>query len=454
VLCRQLSKCPSIAPGLDTTGRSPVYSTIGSTQGGLSIPCHVLDIEYNMLNFIYNQPHERKTKPMNQAEKESQPVNYKDYSILIVDDLPVNLGVVVDYLESYGFGIRIARSGDTAIKRVRYDPPDLILLDILMPGMDGFETCRKLKAIKAAKDIPIIFMTSLTDVEDKVKGFEAGAVDYVTKPLNQEEVLARVKTHLRMRDLTLSLREKNKLLETSGQVERDRLFAAISQQREQLRALNQKLNEVQEAERKQLARELHDEMGQALTAISINLAAMAQDLPPNYAKSLSERLKESQMLADQTLEQIRELSFNLRPAMLDDLGLAPTLRWYLKRYQKRVGITVDLEASSLKERLPVDIETALYRIFQEALTNITRHARASHVELIIRRSKDGVLVEIKDDGCGFEMEQVFGSEASTSGMGLLGMRERTVLLGGIFNLHSAPGAGTQVSIEIPLEAAS
>jgi DNA-binding response OmpR family regulator len=115
-----------------------------------------------------------------------------------VDDLPVNLGVVVDYLVSYGFGIRIARSGETAIKRVSYSPPDLILLDILMPGMDGFETCRRLKAIESAKDIPIIFMTSLTDVEDKVKGFEAGAVGFVTKPRNQEEVLARVETQLRL----------------------------------------------------------------------------------------------------------------------------------------------------------------------------------------------------------------------------------------------------------------
>jgi signal transduction histidine kinase len=159
--------------------------------------------------------------------------------------------------------------------------------------------------------------------------------------------------------------KRTNFLETSGQVERDRLFTAISQQREQLRA-QLKLNEVQEAERKQLARELHDEMGQALTAISINLAAMAQELPPNCTKSFLERLNESKMLTDQTLEQVRELSFNLRPAMLDDLGLVPTLRWYLKRYKKRINIAVDLEVSSLKERLPVNIETALYRIFQEA----------------------------------------------------------------------------------------
>lgn len=406
-----------------------------------------------MLTVLPDKPYGHPKKIMNQAAKDSLPISFQDYNILIVDDMPVNLGVVVDYLESYGFGIRIARNGETAIKRVRYAPPDLILLDILMPGIDGFETCRRLKALKAGKDIPIIFMTSLADVEDKVKGFEAGAVDYVTKPLNQEEVLARVKTHLRLRNLTLSLREKNKLLETSGQVERDRLFEAISQQREQLRALNQKLNEVQEAERKQLARELHDEMGQALTAISINLATIAQELPPNCAKPMLERLNESKMLTDQTLEQIRELSFRLRPAMLDDLGLVPTLRWYLKRYEKRVNLAVSLEVSGLNERLPVEIETALYRISQEALTNVTRHAQANQVQLTIQRYKTGVSFEIKDDGCGFDLEQVFGQEAPTSGTGLLGMRERIVLLGGVFKVNSAPGAGTQVLIEIPLESA-
>jgi signal transduction histidine kinase len=377
--------------------------------------------------------------------------NYQDYNILIVDDTPVNLGVVVDYLENYGFGIRIARNGETALKRVQYDPPDLVLLDILMPGMDGFETCRRLKHIGAAKDIPVIFMTSLTSIEDRVKGFEAGAVDYVTKPLQQEEVLARVKTHLRLRKQTLSLQEQHKLMESSNQVERNRLFEAIGQQREQLRALNQKLTEVQEAERKQLARELHDEMGQALTAISINLAAIMQELPPACSASLHDRLNESKLLAEQTLEQVRELSFNLRPAMLDDLGLVPALHWYIKRFSNRIKIPIDMEAIELKERLPAHIETALYRIFQEALTNVSRHAQASKIYLVLRRKGPTVFVQIEDNGVGFDMTQVINRESSKNGTGLLSMQERTNLLGGTFKIFSEPGCGTRISIEMPLE---
>jgi len=106
---------------------------------------------------------------MSKDAKPSAKFNLQGYSILIVDDTPVNLGVIVDYLESYGFGIRIARSGENALKRVHYDPPDIILLDVLMPGIDGFETCRRLKADETTKDIPVIFMTSLTSPEDRVR---------------------------------------------------------------------------------------------------------------------------------------------------------------------------------------------------------------------------------------------------------------------------------------------
>ncbi len=373
------------------------------------------------------------------------------YNILIVDDTPVNLGVIVQFLQNSGFGIRIARNGESALKRVEYDKPDVILLDVLMPGIDGFETCRRLKENAATRDIPVIFMTSLTSAEDKVKGFEAGAVDYVTKPLHQEEVLMRIKTHLRLRDLTLSLQAENKQLETSSQIERNRLFEAISQQRQQLRALNRKLTEVQESERKQLARELHDEMGQALTAISINLAAIAQEIPPHNATALRERLEEAQLLTDQTLEEVRELAFNLRPAMLDDLGLAPTLRWYINRYAKRVNLKVELEVFDLTERLPAAVETALYRIFQEALTNVSKHAQASTVHLLLRRRDTDVIALIEDDGRGFDVAKVLAREFPEIGTGLLGMRERVVLLGGNFSIQSEPEQGTRISVEIPLE---
>ena len=147
------------------------------------------------------------------------------YTILIVDDNPTNLGVLSNYLKDYGFRILVARSGESTLKKAQFVQPDLILLDIMMPDLNGFEICRHLKANPATKNIPIIFMTALTQIEDKVKGFELGAVDYITKPLQHEEVVARVATHLRLQQTTDELRAANAALykravqlETSSQV--------------------------------------------------------------------------------------------------------------------------------------------------------------------------------------------------------------------------------------------
>jgi PAS domain S-box-containing protein len=130
-------------------------------------------------------------------------------TILIVDDTPQNLEALMSFLENFGFGIAVAQSGEAAIKQIEYALPDVILLDVLMPGMDGFETCRRLRDHPLAKDIPVIFMTALSDVVDKVTGFEAGGVDYITKPVQHEEVLARVNTHLIIQKLQQQLRKEN-----------------------------------------------------------------------------------------------------------------------------------------------------------------------------------------------------------------------------------------------------
>ncbi|MCA9933248.1 MAG: hybrid sensor histidine kinase/response regulator [Ardenticatenaceae bacterium] len=130
-------------------------------------------------------------------------------AILIVDDNPTNIGVLAEYLEDQGFVILVARDGESGIKKAEYAKPDLILLDVMMPGTDGFETCQELKKNDVTRDIPVIFMTALNGIEHKVKGFKVGAVDYVTKPLHQEEVLARVTAHLRIQALTTQLKQAN-----------------------------------------------------------------------------------------------------------------------------------------------------------------------------------------------------------------------------------------------------
>ncbi|MEM7348855.1 MAG: response regulator, partial [Chloroflexota bacterium] len=134
-------------------------------------------------------------------------------TILIIDDTPTNLGVIVEYLEDYGFEILVARNGEIGLQRAKQASPDLILLDVMMPGIDGFETCHRLKSDPALRDIPVIFMTSLSDTEHKIKGFEVGGVDYITKPIQQSEVLARITTHLRIQTLTKNLQSQNNHLQ-------------------------------------------------------------------------------------------------------------------------------------------------------------------------------------------------------------------------------------------------
>lgn len=138
-------------------------------------------------------------------------------TLLLVDDVPTNLKVLFGYLKTCNFKVRIARDGEDALNQVELAKPDLILLDVMMPKMDGFETCRRLKANEETKDIPVIFMTALTETVDKVKGFEAGAVDYITKPIQQEEVLARINSHLMLRQLQKTLEEKNGELQQQNQ---------------------------------------------------------------------------------------------------------------------------------------------------------------------------------------------------------------------------------------------
>ncbi len=219
---------------------------------------------------------------------------------------------------------------------------------------------------------------------------------------------------------------------------------------EDLQCLSLELMKAQETERKHVSQELHDELGQALTAMRINFDMLQKELPPDSTETGRERLAEISMLVDETLAHVRELSHTLRPTMLDEIGLVPTLRWYTDRYAQRLGIEVEFEVTNLEDRLAAEIETTLYRIIQEALTNIARHAQAHRVYLHLVGQESGVSVLIEDDGLGFDVTARLVAGMPGSGMGLFGMRERVTLWDGIFTIQSSPGQGTRLFVELPL----
>lgn len=212
---------------------------------------------------------------------------------------------------------------------------------------------------------------------------------------------------------------------------------------EQLRNLAARLLSVREEERTRIAREIHDELGQALTAVKLDLSWMAGRLSGQNGRML-ERIRTTLELADGIIQSVRRISTNLRPAVLD-LGLAAALEWQAQEFQTRTGIQCKLRLAA-RATVAADVSTALFRIFQETLTNVARHASATRVEVVLQRQRDRLVLLIRDNGRGFDQ----ADPALLKSLGLLGMRERAALLSGQMNISSAPGKGTSVAVWIPV----
>jgi signal transduction histidine kinase len=220
-------------------------------------------------------------------------------------------------------------------------------------------------------------------------------------------------------------------------------------QHEQAQALSRRLVEAQEAERRHIARELHDEVGQALTAVKINLQAIASLCETPAA---GPRLKDSIAVVERALQQVRNISLDLRPSLLDDLGLVSALRWYVDNQTQRAGLQARFSVSPPDLRLTPNLETDCFRVAQEALTNVIRHAHATRVEVSLQGTGHGARLVIRDDGVGFNVAHTLAQAARGKSLGLVGLRERVALAGGRMEIVSAHGSGTEVRAWFPNEA--
>jgi signal transduction histidine kinase len=235
-----------------------------------------------------------------------------------------------------------------------------------------------------------------------------------------------------------------RVLQLEGRVEKQ--LARTQEAEDALRQLSQELVHAQEEERRQLSRELHDEVGQILTGLRMELMSLAKyhDAPrPRFEA----RLQELRGALEQTVRAVRDLAMGLRPSMLDDLGLKPALEWQAREFSRRHGIPVTLQVEAPLESLPESHRTAIYRVVQEALTNCARHARAHSIEVDLRRIGDQLRVVVADDGVGMP-----SNGGRRSGLGLLGIEERAREIGGRAWVESRPGAGTAMNFEAPLTA--
>ena len=290
----------------------------------------------------------------------------------------------------------------------------------------------------------------LTTAAEQIAG---GDLSRSIPPLGEDEVgrLGRSLEPMRAALAEAFDRARRAQEELEGRVaDRTRDLTALTRElrdRDERRArLLAKFIRAQEDERKRIARELHDETCQTVATLSVAAdAALARPPVPDRG-----RLLEMKALADRALSEVHRVIYDLRPSVLDDLGLESAVRWYAERSLAPAGISVRCEIEGLEKRLPVEIETAVFRVVQEALTNVVRHARAETVLIQMAREEARLDIEVEDDGCGFDPASVATPESSGRGLGLLGIRERVELLGGHVTIDSAPGQGTRLAVSVPL----
>jgi signal transduction histidine kinase len=342
-------------------------------------------------------------------------------TVLIVDDDPTARETLVAMLEGEGYDLQLAKDGIQALRMLEQVQPDLILLDIMMPGMDGFEVCRRIRSTPALAEVPIIILTALDDRDSLLRGIESGADDFLTKPVDRRELIARLRTIIRLNR-----------------------YHTLMEQREDIRHMAERVVAAQEEERQRISRELHDDLGQALTTHLLALRNLQQDLSLPV-EVMFERL---QSLYDQSYEifvKVRRLAQDLRPPVLDALGLRVAMQTYCTEFTRRTLLPVIFESDPVLPALPDIYNVTLYRVLQEALTNVVKHAQATQVWVDVSVEDDMVHLTVQDNGLGFSEER-----SGSNGIGLAGLGERITLAGGTLNINSAPGRGTVLSAQFPL----
>ena len=341
--------------------------------------------------------------------------------VLILEDNLDDAALMQHELEQAGFAVE-ARRVETREAFAAHLAPDLdlILSDHDLPAFDALQALTLLK--KQDLDIPFIIVSGTIREELAVEAMKQGAADYLLK-----DRLTR-----------LGAAVEHALEERQLRRQRRQAFRALTH-------LSRRLIEVQEAERRRIALELHDEVGQMLTALCLALDIDETSVPAADRN----RLRRARDLVESISAKMHDLSLDLRPTMLDDLGLLPALLWHVKRYTEQTGVQVDFQHTGLLgQRFSTEVETAAYRIVQEALTNVARHAETDRASVKASASGSDLHIQVADAGRGFDLERVMHTHETG---GLSGMQERAALVGGEATIEAAPGQGGRIHARLPLD---
>ena len=353
----------------------------------------------------------------------------KEIRILMLEDNVADAELIRFALREGGlvFSLKRVDSKAAFLRELEEHTPDVILLDYALPGFDGFSALTL--AQESHPDVPFIFVTGTLGEEVVIEMLKSGATDYVLKTRLSRLVPAVLR----------ALREKEERLDRLKTEEK------LRKSHEQLRALSVYLQHIREDERIRISRQVHDELGQSLTGLKMDLYWLSSRLPKQL-REVHDKTKAMSAHIDSTIQTVRRISTELRPGILDDLGLVAALEWQAHEFQKRTGVHCTV-TSDLKEAiLDEDLNTAFFRIFQETLTNVIRHANATKVTIHLKKQRGQLILEIKDNGRGISEAEI----SNTRSIGLLGMRERAALLGGKITVSGVSGKGTTVLVKIPL----
>lgn len=391
------------------------------------------------------------------TEAASTPIDYSSSTILTVDDNEAIRYTLVRSLRDAGFQVKEARTGAEALDRAR-ENPDLITLDVNLPDIHGFELCRQIKSNPDTAHIPILHLSStFVDPESRVHGLASGADAYLAEPIDRAELVATIAALLRLKNAEATARKaaavaesaRKELAELNTALE-DRVRERTSEleiANRSLRELSARLLQMQDEERKRIARELHDGVGQLLVAMGMNQAVMRNEisaLGPNASKALAD----NESMTDEILRSIRTISHLLHPPLLDEAGLPSALQGYVDEFAQRSGIDVTLECDRGIGRLPSEMETAIFRVVQECLGNVHRHASSQTATVRLNQKGEQIQLQIIDEGRGISAEKQRELVLGRGGVGLRGIRERIARFGGELNIRSN-GEGTAVTATLP-----
>jgi signal transduction histidine kinase len=365
-----------------------------------------------------------------------------------VEDNSVVRQVAEEMLSGFGCLVDWAHDGSEAVKRWSEKRYDLILMDCMMPGMDGFAAARQIRlqeqVIRPGDRCPIIALTAHAGTLNSALCSDAGMDDYLRKPFTRHELAVILK---RWSTWSGAHHRPDELFASDAPSGSELLTIFTGEQT--FRDYARHLVENEESLRKNLATELHDELGRAITTLSLTFGMIGASLPDEVKRGfLGERLRDAQGLIEEASTTIGNIMFGLRPAVLEDFGLAATIRRHAELFEKSTGILVDVEGvAECTSRLTATQELAMYRVYQEAMLNASRHGNPSFITVIAGCNDGRTMLGIIDDGRGFDPETRQAASSGT-GWGLMLMRERIEAVGGQLHLRSCPGEGTVITAEI------